>query len=42
MQGRPLPAADGLDQATRLATEDEASVASGFFQVTVRPWHVML
>ena len=37
-----LPGAGRLDEATRLATEDDASVASGFFTVTVRPWQVML
>jgi uncharacterized protein YndB with AHSA1/START domain/uncharacterized protein YciI len=35
-----LPGADRLDEATRLATEDDLSVASGFFSVTVRPWMV--
>jgi len=28
-------------EATRLATEDDASVAGGFLAVTVRPWQVM-
>jgi uncharacterized protein YciI/uncharacterized protein YndB with AHSA1/START domain len=37
-----LPAATGLAEATRLATEDDRSVASGFFTVEVRPWQVML
>jgi uncharacterized protein YciI/uncharacterized protein YndB with AHSA1/START domain len=37
-----LPGAGRLADATRLATEDDASVASGFFTVTVRPWQVML
>lgn len=37
-----LPGAGQLAEATRLATEDDASVASGFFTVTVRPWQVML
>ena len=37
-----LPGAGRLAEATRLATEDDASVASGFFTVTVRPWQVML
>jgi uncharacterized protein YciI len=37
-----LPGADRLDEATRLATEDDASVASGFFQVEVRAWQVVL
>jgi hypothetical protein len=31
-----------LAEATRLATEDDASVAGGFFAVTVRPWQVMM
>jgi uncharacterized protein YciI/uncharacterized protein YndB with AHSA1/START domain len=37
-----LPGAGRLAEATRLATEDDASVASGFFTVTIRPWQVML
>jgi hypothetical protein len=37
-----LPAADGLAQATRLATQDDQSVASGFFTVEIHPWQVMV
>lgn len=37
-----LPGEDRLDEATRLATEDDPSVASGFFTVEVRPWRVVL
>ena len=37
-----LPGADQLEQATRLATQDDTSVAGGFFTVTVRPWQVMM
>jgi uncharacterized protein YciI/uncharacterized protein YndB with AHSA1/START domain len=37
-----LPGANQLDEARRLATEDDASVASGFLDVSVRPWKVML
>jgi uncharacterized protein YciI len=37
-----LPGADQMERATRLATEDDQSVASGFFTVAVRPWQVML
>jgi uncharacterized protein YciI len=37
-----LPGADRLDEATRLATLDDASVASGFFTVEVRPWRVVM
>jgi uncharacterized protein YciI len=37
-----LPGADRFDEARRLATEDDVSVASGFFTVVVRPWHVVL
>jgi uncharacterized protein YciI len=37
-----LPGADQMERAIRLATEDDASVAGGFFTVTVRPWEVML
>ena len=33
-RGRPVSGA--------LATEDDTSVAQGFFSVTVRPWQVML
>jgi hypothetical protein len=37
-----LPGAGRFAEATRLATEDDASVADGFFTVTVRPWEVMM
>ena len=37
-----LPGAGKLGEATRLATEDDASVAGGFLAVTVRPWQVMM
>jgi hypothetical protein len=37
-----LPGAGGLSAATRLATEDDISVATGFLAVTVRPWHVLM
>ena len=37
-----LPGAGRLAEATRLATEEDASVVTGFFTVTVRPWQVML
>jgi uncharacterized protein YciI len=37
-----LPGADQMEQATRLANEDDISVAGGFFTVAVRPWQVML
>jgi hypothetical protein len=37
-----LPDAGQLSTATRLATEDDASVAAGFLAVTVRPWQVMM
>lgn len=37
-----LPADGGLAEATRLATEDDLSVASGFLTVEVRPWQVMV
>ena len=37
-----LPGAGRFAEATRLATEDDASVADGFFTVTVRPWQVMM
>jgi len=37
-----LPGADQLATATRLATEDDASVAGGLLAVTVRPWHVIM
>lgn len=37
-----LPGASQLDEARRLATEEDASVASGFLYVAVRPWKVML
>jgi uncharacterized protein YciI/uncharacterized protein YndB with AHSA1/START domain len=37
-----LPGPGRLGDATRLATEDDISVASGFFGVTVRPWRVVM
>jgi uncharacterized protein YciI len=37
-----LPGAGQLSAATRLATEDDISVATGFLAVTVRPWHVLM
>ena len=37
-----LPGPDRFDEATRLATEDDGSVASGFFIAEVRPWQVVL
>jgi len=37
-----LPGAGRLEEATRLATTDDASVADGFFTVTVRPWRVVM
>jgi uncharacterized protein YciI len=37
-----LPGEGRLDEATRLATEDDLSVASGFFTVEVRPWRVVM
>ena len=37
-----LPGPDRLDEARRLATEDDASVASAFFNCQVRPWQVAL
>jgi uncharacterized protein YndB with AHSA1/START domain/uncharacterized protein YciI len=37
-----VPGPDGLAEATRLATQEDASVVSGFFTVTVRPWQVMM
>jgi len=37
-----LPGPGRLGDATRLANEDDISVASGFFGVTVRPWRVVM
>jgi uncharacterized protein YciI len=37
-----LPGADHIEQATRLATQDDSSVAAGLLAVTVRPWKVMM
>jgi uncharacterized protein YndB with AHSA1/START domain/uncharacterized protein YciI len=37
-----LPGPAGIAEATRLATEDDQSVAKGFFTVRVRPWQVMM
>jgi uncharacterized protein YciI len=37
-----LPGPGRLGTATRLANEDDTSVASGFLSVTVRPWLVVM
>jgi len=37
-----LPGTGQLSTATRLATEDDASVSAGFLAVTVRPWQVVM
>jgi uncharacterized protein YciI len=37
-----LPGTDQLEEAARLATEDDLSVASGFLTVALRPWKVLL
>jgi len=37
-----LPGADRFAEAERLARQDDASVASGFFDVIVRPWNVVM
>lgn len=37
-----LPGTGQLARATMLATQDDVSVARGFFSVTVRPWQVMM
>jgi hypothetical protein len=37
-----LPGPGQLSMATRLANEDDISVAVGFLAVTVRPWQVMM
>jgi uncharacterized protein YndB with AHSA1/START domain/uncharacterized protein YciI len=37
-----LPPNTGVEGATRLATEDDTSVASGFLTVDVRPWQVVV
>ena len=37
-----LPGEDRLAEATRLASEDDASVTSGFFTVEVRAWWVVM
>lgn len=36
-----LPGTGQLERATKLATQDDVSVASGFMAVTVRPWQVV-
>jgi hypothetical protein len=36
-----LPGSGQLGTATRLATEDDASVVAGLLAVTVRPWKVV-
>ena len=37
-----LPGEGRYDEAVRLATQDDASVAGGFFTVEVRPWRVVM
>ena len=37
-----LPGEGQFETAARLATENDPSVACGFFTVTVRPWRVIL
>jgi uncharacterized protein YciI len=37
-----LPGNDRLADATRLAVNDDSSVAQGFLTVTVRPWQVVM
>jgi uncharacterized protein YndB with AHSA1/START domain/uncharacterized protein YciI len=37
-----IPGSDQMDRAMQLATEDDESVACGFFSVDVRPWNVMI
>lgn len=37
-----LPGAGRLAEAILLATEDDVSVATGFLEVTVRPWRVVM
>jgi len=37
-----VPGGGQLEAVTRLATEDDPSVAGGFFTVAVRPWHVVM
>ena len=37
-----LPGPDRFEEAVRLATVEDRSVASGFFEVEVRPWSVVM
>ena len=37
-----LPGEGRLEEAQRLATVDDLSVKTGFFVVSVRPWHVLM
>jgi uncharacterized protein YciI/uncharacterized protein YndB with AHSA1/START domain len=37
-----LPGTGRLEDARRLATDEDASVKGGFFDVTVRPWRVLM
>jgi uncharacterized protein YciI len=37
-----LPGADQMEEATRLAIEDDVSVVAGLFTVSIRPWQVVL
>lgn len=37
-----LPGTDQLGLAAELATQDDKSVVSGLFDVTIRPWNVLM
>lgn len=41
-EGMTVLIAPSLEEAVRLATEDDGSVVDGILQVTVRPWHVVM
>lgn len=41
-EGMTVIAAPSYDEARRLATMDDLSVANGVLEVVVRPWHVLM
>jgi uncharacterized protein YciI len=41
-EGMTVLRAESLDEARRLAEEDDVAVANGVLRVTVRPWHVAM
>jgi uncharacterized protein YciI len=40
--GMTVLSVDSMEEARRLAEQDDLSVVSGVLKVTVRPWHVVM